>query len=240
MNKESFKKGGMKWATGFFIFLAILGLCTQVIPHPKLVTDEDTGYSYITWDNSNILVSANETTYLGTASGFLEIYIVNHSTTPTTTYSITGGNPTADNVHNQTATFEGWAQTNMDADAAGGTYFAWSYLTGNTSLARTLTVKALTSFDIVIRYRGSKAHAWDGVKFKNSSCRVKLNVTITSGAGGTGFPISALELTNEQSCNATDHTFIWINAVANNAGAGYQLGKGEVLNIVNIKVEFNY
>jgi hypothetical protein len=233
MNKENLKKGGMRWATLFFIFVAVFAVSTQMIPSPRLVTDEQ-GFGTIVFDSNIVL--ANETALPTGSSIVIEVYIVNHSSTPTTAYSLVGGNPIVQNVHNQSGTFEGWANASLDPDGAGTTYYAFTYISGGTVLGRTLTIKWGTSFDFLIRIRGNTTCAKNATMFKNSSCRVKLN---TTGGLVTG-NINALTLTNEVSCNASDHTFIWINAVANNAGAGYTINKGGTCTIVNIKLEFNY
>lgn len=221
MNKESFKKGGGKLAIISFVFIvASLLVLTQSFPLPRLVQDEQ-GFSHIVWDGSNIVSATENSTIGAAASGFLEIFFVNHSADPRRAYDT-----------NTSSLFETWANASLDPDAAGTTYKAYATYSGFS-----LTLKWGTAFDIVVRYRGNATNAKNATIFNNASCRVKINATgggIELAGATTGL------MTNVNSSNATDHTFIWINAYLNNNHAGYTLNKGGTCTITNIKIEFNY
>ena len=220
MNKEHVKQRGMRWATLVFVFVATFAIATHIVPSPRLVTDEQ-GFSHIEWDHSAIVLGVENSTIGAAASGFLEIYFVNHSTTPYTAY---GGS-----THNSTDTLTDWANASLDPDGTGTTYHAYANYSGFS-----LTLKWGTAFDIVVRYRGNETNAANATMFKNSSCRVKIN------ASGGGVTLSEVTLTNCETCNSSDDTFIWFNAYADNSGSGYTLNKGGTCTITNIKIEFNY
>jgi hypothetical protein len=215
MNKESFKRNGVRWAIVFGVFIVASTLVLlQAIPSPKIVTNEQ-GFSYIAWDGTNI-VSATENSTIGSvASGFLEIYFVNHTASPTTAYD--------DNVSKN---YETWANASTDPDGTGTTYKAYSTIAGFS-----LTVKWGVAMDMLIRYRGNVTHAKNATIFNAANCRVKVNA---SGGGCT--TLSSQVLTQVVSKNGTGCTFIWINAY-------YSIGtlnKGGTYTITNIKIEFNY
>jgi hypothetical protein len=224
MNKESFKKGGGKLAIISFVFIvASLLVLTQAIPLPRLMTDEETGFSYIGWGD-NVIVSATEASPTAGSSSVLEIFFVNHSTTPWYAYDT-----------NTSSLFETWANASLDPDAAGTTYKAYSIdvLDGTMS---TLTVKWGVATDMIVRYRGNVTNARNATIFNNASCRIKVNA---SGGGMTTLTSQVLNNINGglgQTGNYSDHTYIWINAYYNIG----TLNKGGTYTITNIKLEFNY
>lgn len=220
MNKETFKKGGMRWATLVFIGVAVFAISTQMIPSPKLVQDEQ-GFSHIEWGHGAIVLGVENSTIGAAASGFLEIYFVNHSTEPFTAY---GGS-----AHNNTVNLTDWANASLDPDSTGTTYYAYANYSGFSC-----TLKWGTTFDIVVRYRGNETNAHDGSIFNNASCRVKIN------ASGGGVTITEATMTNCVTSNSSDDTFIWMNAYLDNSGSGYTLTKGGTCTIADIKIEFNY
>jgi len=142
-----------------------------------------------------------------TASGFLEIYFLNHTTTPTTAYN-----------RNTTATLEGWADANIAA-LTGGSH-AWA----NADNFR-CELKYGTTFDIVVRIRVNKTNCWDGVKFLNTSVRCDISLTGFNTAGMTN-----INGTQIVTYNNTAAQFIWLNYywqdVNGGSGAGYTINKG--------------
>ena len=214
MNKEYFKKRGMRWATLVFIFVAIFTLSTQMIPTPKL---EQEPTWHILWEGS--LAEATEADPGSGASGFLEIFFLNHSADPSNAYN--------DNV---SSNFESWCNTSLDADGATGTT-NHAYATADNF---NLTVQWGEVMDIVIRARWNKTHAWDGAKFINGSCRINLTTT------GGGIVIAGVTGTNIVSNNDTAHTYIWINCYWNNAHAGYTLDKNGICKITQISIQAKY
>lgn len=218
MNKEKLKGKRLGLLTGLIV-LMLVGYFN--IPHPVLEHDEH-GFAQIRWAGT-IIASANESSYSGTASGILEVYIVNHSATPKTAYDT-----------NLSADLRTWANASLDADGTGTTYYAYAHVSGNASLSTTLTVKWGTTFDVVVRWRGCRTHCYDGSKFIMGDCRVKINAT------GGGVTMSEVTGYNVNSSNATDHTFLWGNTYFDNSGSGYSLSKGGTCTITNIKLEFEF
>ena len=219
MNKETFKKGGGKLAIISFVFIvASLLVLTQALPLPRLVTDEETGFSYIGWGD-NVIVSATEAVPTAGSSSVLEIFFVNHTATPTTAYDT-----------NTSASFETWANASLDPDAAGATYKAYTVdvLDGTFT---TLTVKWGVDTDMVVRYRGNVTNAKNGTIFNAANCRIKVNA---SGGGMT--TLSSQVLSQVISKNTSTNTYIWINAYYNIG----TLNKGGTYTVTNIKLEFNY
>jgi hypothetical protein len=218
MNKDSFKKGGGKLAIISFVFIvASLLVLTQALPLPRLVTDEETGFSHIGWGDN--VVSATEATPSAGASSILEIFFVNHTATPTTAYDT-----------NTSSQFETWANASLDPDAAGTTYYAYTIdvLDGTFT---TLTVKWGVDTDMVVRYRGNATNAKNSTIFNAANCRIKVNAS-----GGGMATLSSEVLTQVISHNATGSGYIWINAYYNIG----TLNKGATYTITNIKLEFNF
>lgn len=222
MNKESFKKGGGKLAIISFVFIvASLLVLTQALPLPRLVTDEETGFSHIGWGDN--VVSATEATPTAGASSILEIFFVNHSASPATAYDT-----------NTSSEFETWANASLDPDAAGTTYYAYTIDVLDVTFT-TLTVKWGVDTDMVIRYRGNVTNAKNATIFDATDCRIKVNASgggmadLTNGGSGTVF-------SQVISQNSSSNSFIWINAYYNIG----TLAKGGTYTIDNIKLEFNY
>lgn len=145
-------------------------------------------------------------------SGFLEIYFPNHTATPGTAYD-----------ENTSATIEGWCET---AHGSAKTPYA-------TADAFDVELKKDTAFDIVVRVRYNKTHAWDGAKFIGTHCRV--NITLTGD-----IVISDVTGTNVESLNNTGKDYIWINVYWDNSGSGYELNKNEEADITEISIEGYY
>lgn len=218
MNKESFKKGGGKLAIISFVFIvASLLVLTQALPLPRLVTDEETGFSHIGWGDN--VVSATEATPSAGASSILEIFFVNHTATPTTAYDT-----------NTSSQFETWANASLDPDAAGTTYKAYTIdvLDGTFT---TLTVKWGVDTDMVVRYRGNVTNAKNSTIFNAANCRIKVNAS-----GGGMATLSSQVLSQAISKNTSTCGYIWINAYYNIG----TLNKGATYTITNIKLEFNF
>ena len=217
MNKESFKRKGIHAAivTGAFAIAFAMIVMQSITPRLKL---DEQGYPCITWDGN--IAGATENSTIGAASsGFLWIGFMNHTASPATAYD-----------YNGTELFETWCNVSLDADgAAGTTNHAYASYGGFN-----LVLRWGVTFDIVVRYRGNVTNAKNLTIFNAANCRVKIN------ASGGGVTLAEVTLTNVISSNASDHTFIWLNAYADNGGAGYTLNKGGTCTITNIKIEFNY
>ena len=139
-------------------------------------------------------------------SGWLEIYAYPHSADPGTDYA-----------ENTSATLEAASLAYADTDA-------WSE-----------SLVSETSFDIVIRGRWNKTHAWNFDQFVDTRCRIKLTVTCDDWAVGSN--IADIEGTLVVSRNDTSDDFIYANVYWNNAATGYQIKDGATLTVSEISIE---
>ena len=182
------KKAGISLATVFAVATAIMLI---IMTAPRPVFDEDFN---IVWIGN--LASAEGDPGAG-ASGFLEIFYINHSATPATAYD-----------ENSSATLEGWC--------AGG--YGYATLDDfNLNIDYTLT------FDIVVRVRWNKTHAWNATAFIDADCRVKI-----THEGLNGNPIANVTGTLVVTHNVSTDDYIWANIYWNNAGAGYTIAKNAI------------
>jgi hypothetical protein len=120
---------------------------------------------------------------------------------------------------NTSATLETWC------DAANLGYASADDF--NTELAHSVL------FDIVIKVRVNKTHAWDGAKFVDAWVRMNL----TSADLGIG-ALSAMEknvLTND-----SGDDYIWIMFYYDFSNAGYDLSKDQSADITAIRLEAYY
>jgi len=214
MNKEILKKRGVHWGILFGVMAVTFLLSTQMIPTPRL---EQEPTWHVLWEGS--LAEATEADPGAGASGFLEIFFVNHSAIPWDAYDT-----------NTSSSMEGWCNTSLDADGAAGTTNHAYSAADNFNL----TVQWGETMDIVIRARWNRTHAYDGSKFINGSCRINLTTT------GGGIVIAGTTGDNIETSNETDHTYIWINVYWDNAGAGYTLNKNGVCMIQTISIQAKY
>jgi hypothetical protein len=136
-------------------------------------------------------------------SGFLEIFFINHTATPTTAYDT--------NVSSQ---LETWCNATM----AG----LHPYANADNFITE---VDYGVTFDIVVRVRFNKTNAWDGAKFIGANTRV--NITLT-GFGTAG--MTNITGTNVITYNNTGAWAIWENwfwqDVDGGTGTGYSILKG--------------
>ena len=187
---------------GLFAALIIIGILlgTQIIPTPTL--NKKTWH--IIWQGN--LAQATEGNPGSGMSGFLEIYFINHTATPDTTYN-----------RNTTSVLEGWANANL---AASGSVNAWA----NADNFK-CELKSSTSFDILIRARWNKTNAWDGSKFIGTNCRI--NITLTGFNVGS---MSDIVGTGVITRNNTGDSYIWENWYWQDAdggtGTGFTINKG--------------
>lgn len=214
MNKEYFKKRGVHLAVIVGIF-AVTFMITSQMYTPKLEYDNEQWH--VIWEGS--LAEAIEYNPGAGASGFLEIYFINHSAAPATAYD-----------DNTSSVYEGWCNSSLDPDGAGAAYTAY----GNTDNFNCYA-KHSTTMDIVVRARWNRTHAYNGTMFRDADCRI--NIT-TSGGGIT---ISgATSGTNVVSKNTSTNDYIWINVYWNNVGAGYILSKGGTCTISSVSIQAKY
>lgn len=216
--KKSFsKKAGVGWGTIISIVIVGMLFATGSLPIPMIKNNEGTWH--LVWEGS--LAEAAEANPGSGASGFLEIFFVNHTTTPTTTF-----------LQNTSATIEGWCDANL-LPAGVATH---AYATADNF---NLQLKHSTTFDIVIRVRYNKTHAWDGSKFIDGDTRV--NITCAGFA-----TMSDVIGTNVVSRNNTGDSYLYVNVFWQDAdggtGTGFTLSKGAVwsANTISIKIWAKY
>ena len=197
------------------VIVGILLLATIVFSSAVVreQTNPETGTSKLVLDMGS--VSAEYSPGAGNIeSGWLEIFIVNHTATPDTTYS-----------QNTSATIEGWCT------AAGLAYADTDAFSED--------IASETSFDIVARGRWNKTHAWDATEFIDTRCRIKITVTCDDWADGEN--IADVEGDLVVTRNNTADDFIWCNvywnAVDNN---GFQIADDATLTVSEISIEGKY
>jgi len=213
---SSSKKAGIRWGTLFAVVAVGLMLGTQMIPHPVL-KNEPTWH--LIWEGT--LAQATEGNPGAGVSGFLEIFFVNHTASPTTAYS-----------HNTSSDFETWADANLKPTGVA----THAYANADNFC---LQLKSSILFDIVIRCRWNKTNAWDGAKFIDANTRV--NITCS------GFATMAdIVGTGTVSYNNTGAWALWSNWWWQDAdggtGTGFTLLKGTTwsANQISIKIWAKY
>jgi len=149
------------------------------------------------------------------ASGFLEVFFINHSASPTTCYD-----------ENSSTTLEGWCT------AAGLGY--------NTTDDFYQEIASEVSFDIVVRCRFNKTHVWESTKFIDSRADCQITTTCTSWADGEN-DANTSATNRVVSRNNTGEDYIWINFVWNaDDNNGYQINDGATLTVTEIYIEAQY
>lgn len=152
------------------------------------------------------------------ASGFLEIFFINHTASPTVAY-----------LENTSSTLESWCTSNM----AGKTPYA-NADNFNVELASEV------SFDIVVRVRFNKTHAWETNKFIGSDTDCQITTSCTGWADGEN-DANTSATHRVESRNNTGEDYIWINFVWNaDDNNGYQLADDGVLTISEIYIEAKF
>jgi hypothetical protein len=211
MDFTNVKKKASRLGLIVFVGLVTFILYTSVLSNVKVTEKE--GIWQVIWEGS--LAEASEATPPAGETAFLEIFFVNHSATPATAYD-----------DNTSSVYETWANANLGT----GTGNAWANADDFN-----LQLKHSVAFDVVVRVRYNKTHAWNGTAFIDGDTRV--NVT----ASGGGVTISgATAGTNVVTYNNTGQDFIWIDVYWTNGGAGYQLNKGGTCVISQISIQAKY
>lgn len=212
MNKESYKRKWASLATIIGVITVSLLLYTSVFQNVKVVQEKDESW-HVVWEGS--LAEATEATPTAGATGFLEIFFVNHTATPTTAYDT-----------NTSSQFETWANANLGT----GVGNAWA-----NADSFNLQLKHSVLMDVVVRCRWNRTHAWNGTMFRDADCRIN----ITASGGGITI-LGTASGTNVVSYNNTGGTYIYINVVFTNGGSGYNLNKGGTCTISQISIQAKY
>jgi len=201
--KSIFKAGKLPFVIGLIIIGAVAGMMylpsvhDSIYQQPKITT---------AWHLIDVLnpLAAEGNPGAG-ASGFIEIYFVNHTVTPNTAYA-----------HNTSSDFETWANANV---AASG-YNAWA--NADNFLCQ---LKYGVLFDIVVRVRWNKTHAWDGAKFIGANVRVNITLTGFGTAGMTDIVGTGIVSYNNTGAWAIWENWYWQDADGG-TGVGFSILKG--------------
>lgn len=189
--------------TGLVILLVVGMFLAYNALNPQLQVDEH-GYHIIFEGN---LAQAAEGNPGAGASGILEIFFINHS----------AGNDYAS--ENTSATLETWCTANGLGYASADDF--------NVELSHSVL------FDIAIKVRVNKTHAWDGSKFMD--VWVRMNITSADLGIGADTAMDKSVLQNDSGEN-----YIWLMFYYDFSGSGYDLSKDESADITSIKLEAYY
>ena len=156
------------------------------------------------------------------ASGFLEVFFINHTAENlNTTYD-----------ENSSSTLEGWCTANM----VGKTPYA-------TADDFNVELASEVSFDIVVRVRFNKTHAWETDHFNGDDCDCQITTSCTGWADGNdeANESARVHAAAVESRNNTGEDFIWINFVWNaDDDGGYQLADDATLTVSEIYIEAKF
>jgi len=207
-----------------WIILIIFGICLLfVFNFPKPIIKND----YNVQNNKKFILPSWHIVFEGSLAealeanpgtgktGFLEIFWINHTTTPTVTYK-----------QNISSILENWCVVNMPG------------LTPYASIDNfDVTISGSSSFDILARTRWNKTNAWDYNKAIFDVTAVRVNIS-TSG-GGITIPLTTSG-TNIASRNNTGENYLWVNTYWNNGGSGYYIQRNAVCVVTQIRLEALY
>jgi len=222
--KSFYKKAGVSFGIIVSVFVIGMFLTTQVIPFTKIIQDANNtvkigGFDtyiptwHVIWEGS--LAEAAEANPGTGASGFLEIFWINHTATPATAY-----------LQNTSATLEAWCVANMP----GLTPYA-SADNFNVQIASNKL------FDIVVRCRWNKTVCFDYNKNMFIGVDVRVNISVSGG----GITISgASSGTNVNSYNSSTANYLWTNTYWNSGGTGYYIQKGGTSTVAYISLQARY
>jgi len=211
-SKSNFRKAGVHLGTIIGIFI----VCFILIMNIQVEQEEHTRTWHVIWQGS--LAEAAENSPVAGATGWLQIFFVNHTATPDTAYD-----------ENTSSTIEGWCTANMAGKTPYGTADEFRVELDN-----------LVSFDIVVRARWNATHAKNATIFDDSRCRIRMNFTCTSWADGED-KAALTEGNLTVSYNNSGAAYIWCNVYWNaDDYGGYQLNPDAVLTIPMISIEAEY
>lgn len=149
--KDKSKKKATIYGSLAVVAIVVFAAWTIMFHIPKPVIEPtDEGTWHVIWRGS--LADAAENDPGAGASGFLEIFYVNHTASPATAYD-----------ENTSTTIEGWCTAANLGYATADEY--------NIEISHSVT------FDIVVRVRFNKTHCWNGTDFIGSRTRVNFTAS---------------------------------------------------------------
>jgi len=193
-----------------FIFI-VSNMMPVIVNEPEIETE-------LVWQKIAIWPAVGEASPGAGVSGFLEIYVINHTTV--------GANSIF--AENTSATLEGWCVTNMP---------------GHTPYASTdsfsVDIASEQQFDILVRGQFNRTHCWDGTKFRDD--RVRINITFTCTEWIDGENAADENGSIVVVGNNTNWDCLYVNAFWNAADhEGYQIADDATLTISEISLEAKF
>ena len=163
---------------GLIVSLVFVALFPQVFNVP-LEQNEDGTWQVVHKVYFGAGAQAGEAIASGITSGFLEIIIINNS------------DPAEYEGENSSALLENWTAVHGLGWASADNF--------------NIEIAHQTTFDIIVRARWNKTHAWNGTAFIDTDTRCSINITGAVTIAGTMG-------THDATRNDTSDNFIWINS----------------------------
>ena len=187
MKKEKInrRKAGRSLSIVFGITITIM-LIVFSMPKPVLVENEETETWHVIWKGT--LAEAAEGDPGSGASGFLEIFYINHSGTPATAYT-----------ENSSATLESWCTA------------GYGYASADNFK---IQLSSAITFDLLGRFRFNKTHAYETDKFIDTDCRVNITHTGLNGNAISDVTGTLVVSHNDSSDEYLWANVYWNNAAA--------------------------
>jgi len=188
-NKTETKKAGIPVKAGVVIMIVVTGLVLANTMNKEMIVKEEPIWQVIQ-KLSSVGTEANPGS--GVESGWLSFFCLDYAEVP--------------------------ANTIGNSNATNGAYDAWGNVSGyqNTDDAEAMDLASEDPFYFVCRARFNKTHCWDGAKFIDTRCSIRLTVSGDE-------TISDVEGTRAVSYNNTGEDWIWINFYWDDESDGYRI-----------------
>jgi len=189
VNKKS--KAGVPVKAGLIIMMIVSGLViANTVTKEMVIEIEEEPVWQVIQKFSPLGAEADPGS--GVESGWLSFFVLDYAETP--------------------------ASTIGNSNATNGAYDAWGNVSGyqNTDDAEAMDLASEDPGYFVGRARFNKTHCWDGSKFMDNRCSIRLTVSGDE-------TISDVEGTRAVSYNDTGEDWIWINFYWDDASDGYRI-----------------
>jgi len=195
--------------------VALIIIASHLTP---VIVNEPEIEKELVWQKVATWPAVGEATPGADTTGFLEIYIINHTAV--------GSGTVFD--ENTSATLEGWCVTNMPGHTPYASTDAFS-----------VDIASEIQFDILVRGQFNKTHCWDGTKFRDD--RVRINITFTCTEWIDGENAADVNGSIVVVGNNTAWGCLYVNAFWNAEDhAGYQIADDATLTISEISLEAKF
>lgn len=213
MKKENIKKVSM-WSAIVCSTVILIFVSSQLTPMIVNEPEEE-----LVWQKVARWPALGEATPGAGVSGFLEIFLVNHTA---------AGGTKGIYMSNSSATIEGWAKANMPGHTPYAATDAFS-----------VDIASEIQFDVLVRGQFNKTHCWDGTKFRDD--RVRINITFSCTQWLDGENAADDNGTIVVTGNNTAWGCLYVNAYFNaNDFAGYKIADDATLTITEISLEAKF